>query len=258
MNAPPRHNLDWTRDEQILALYLYCQTPFARTKANNPEVVRLAALLGRTPASVARKLGNFGAFDPLLAARGVSGLTHASRADRVVWDEFDQNWPALIDETQRIEAERGASVVLPDEPEIAPSQPAGTQRLALRVERRGQQFFRRAVLASYEGACCVCTLDLSPLLVGSHIVPWAAGLSLRMDPRNGLCLCALHDRAFDRGLMTVEPGLTIRIARAVARSRSDFARTTLLHFEGAGIRPPRRFAPLPDGLAWHGAHVFQG
>jgi putative restriction endonuclease len=60
----------WTRDEQILALYLYCQIPFKKTKANNPEVIKLANLLGRTPSSVARKLGNFGAFDPRLAAQG--------------------------------------------------------------------------------------------------------------------------------------------------------------------------------------------
>jgi putative restriction endonuclease len=41
----------WSREELILALYLYCQIPFAQTKASNPEVIRLAELLGRTPSS---------------------------------------------------------------------------------------------------------------------------------------------------------------------------------------------------------------
>lgn len=40
-----RHGAAWTRDEVILALHLYCQIPFAQTKATNPQVVRLAGLL---------------------------------------------------------------------------------------------------------------------------------------------------------------------------------------------------------------------
>lgn len=40
----------WTRVELILSLYLYCQIPFAQTKANNPEVIRLVNLIGRTQA----------------------------------------------------------------------------------------------------------------------------------------------------------------------------------------------------------------
>lgn len=66
-----RYGQDWNRDEQILALYLYCQISFKKTKANNPEVIKFANLLGRTPSSVARKLGNFGAFDSRLAAQGI-------------------------------------------------------------------------------------------------------------------------------------------------------------------------------------------
>ena len=56
----------WTREELILAFDLYCRIPFQKTKANNPDVIQLAELLGRSPASVARKLGNFGSFDPEL------------------------------------------------------------------------------------------------------------------------------------------------------------------------------------------------
>jgi putative restriction endonuclease len=57
----------------ILAFELYCRIPFQRTKATDPRVKKLAGVLGRTPASVARKPGNFGAFDPQLAARNISG-----------------------------------------------------------------------------------------------------------------------------------------------------------------------------------------
>ena len=86
----------WTREELILAFDLYCRIPFRKTKASNPEVQRLAMLIKRTPASVARKLGNFGAFDPELKRRNISGLIHGSKLDREIWDEFHKNWNTLV------------------------------------------------------------------------------------------------------------------------------------------------------------------
>jgi hypothetical protein len=80
MDARPANDGQlWTREHLILAFELYCRIPFQRTKATDSRVKELAALLHRTPASVARKLGNFGAFDPQLAARNISGLTHGSK-----------------------------------------------------------------------------------------------------------------------------------------------------------------------------------
>ena len=40
-------------------------------------------------------------------------------------------------------------------------------------------------------------------LIASHIIPWHDAKQHRLNPHNGLCLCALHDRGFDRGFMTV-------------------------------------------------------
>ena len=74
----------WTREELILAFDLYCRIPFQKTKASNPEVQKLATLLGRTPASVARKLGNFGAFDPILRDAQITGLVHTGKLDREI------------------------------------------------------------------------------------------------------------------------------------------------------------------------------
>src|SRR5437763_1724379 len=108
----------WTRDEQILALYLYCQIPFKKTKTNNPEVIELANLLGRTPASVARKLGNFGAFDPLLAAQGITGLAHGSKADEAIWNEFRNDWERLVSESQKLLAKFHAKPSIPEKEEI--------------------------------------------------------------------------------------------------------------------------------------------
>ncbi|MBN1627575.1 MAG: hypothetical protein JW944_13710, partial [Deltaproteobacteria bacterium] len=101
-NSIAKYGVEWSRDELILALYYYCQIPFAKTKANNPEVQKLAEIIKRSPSSVARKLGNFGAFDPVLAKKGITGLTHYSKADKSIWNEFTGNWDGLVKESKNI------------------------------------------------------------------------------------------------------------------------------------------------------------
>ncbi len=248
----------WSRDELILALYLYCQIPFAQTRANNPEVIRLAHLIGRTPSSVARKLGNFGAFDPVLAAQGITGLVHYSKADRAVWEEFSQHWDALVTESQRLlDSAQSIEVPSPDEEPIIARPSGSSERSALVAVRLHQAFFRKAVLSSYDYTCCVCAIDLPQLLIASHIVPWSVLESARTDPQNGLCLCALHDRALDRGLLSVSATQEIMITRSVLASEVKFVRITLASFEGKMIKSPRRFAPSKDYLDWHGSNVFR-
>lgn len=55
----------WNRDQLKLAYYLYCQLPFGKFHHRNPEVMKLATLIGRTPSAVAMKLSNFASLDPL-------------------------------------------------------------------------------------------------------------------------------------------------------------------------------------------------
>lgn len=227
MPSPSKYGSLWMRDELVLALYLYCQIPFARTKANNPEVIHLAQAIGRTPASVARKLGNFGAFDPLLQAQGISGLSHGGKADKLVWDEFYQRWENLVCEATKILAAFPSDIPIAEMDEAPTAQekiivrPVGpTEKFTNTRVRLCQSFFRRAVLSSYEVSCCVCGIELPALLTASHIHSWASNEDLRTDPENGLCLCALHDRAFDRGLLTVRPTFEIVISRCILKKQT--------------------------------------
>lgn len=59
----------WTREEFILALNLYLKIPFGKMHSRNPEIQKLARLIGRTDNSVALRLVNFAACDPELQAR---------------------------------------------------------------------------------------------------------------------------------------------------------------------------------------------
>lgn len=258
MPLQSRYGSAWERDELTLALYLYCQIPFAKTKANNPEVKRLAGLLGRTPASVARKLGNFGAFDPLLASQGIVGLKHYSKLDEVVWNEFHHNWDSLVEESRALLAIKKAPKVelIDDAPVISlPTGPTEKPRTVL--VRLCQSFFRRAILSSYQSRCCVCEIDLPELLIASHIVSWSANQQTRTDPENGLCLCAMHDRAFDKGLISVGLKLQLIVSPIVETSRGKFIKLALSSFENKSIRPPTRFPPKPEFLAWHRKNVFR-
>lgn len=257
-----KYGTAWSREELILTLYLYCQIPFAKTKANNPEVIRLAQLLGRTPSSVARKLGNFGAFDPLLTRQGISGLTHYSKSDETIWKEFYQRWDSLVEESQRLLVlKKAEEIPLVENTEVEEmpiiSQPSGSsERPAVVLVRLHQAFFRRTILSSYETSCCICGIDLPSLLTASHIIPWSRNKELRTDPQNGLCLCALHDKAFDRGLVSISPTLEIAVSARVSISRCEFTRTAITDFANRKIRLPRRFAPKQECLEWHMQNVF--
>ena len=257
-----KYGTAWSRDEIVLALALYCQIPFAQTKASNAEVIGLAKLLGRTPSSVARKLGNFGAFDPLLARQGIVGLTHYSKADAQVWGEFHGRWDALVEECQSLSAGRGMATSMEGAADSLPpdalSFPTGpTEQARLVLTRLSQSFFRRAVLASYGDACCLCGLDLPPLLVASHIKPWAVSAETRTDPENGLCLCVLHDKAYDRGLLSVTAAYQVVVSPAVRNSKAEFTASALLAFDKRPIQLPSRFAPKAEYLQWHLESVFR-
>ena len=94
-----RHN--WTRNELLIAFNLYCKTPFGRLHRNNPDVIQLASVIGRTPSAVAMKLVNFASLDPAHQRRNVSGLRNVSRLDREIFEEFSLNWEALAFESEQ-------------------------------------------------------------------------------------------------------------------------------------------------------------
>lgn len=258
MKEEDKYGTLWTRDEQILALYLYCQIPFKKTKANNPEVIKLANLLGRTPASVARKLGNFGAFDPLLAAQGIAGLAHGSKADEAIWNEFRNNWERLVSESEKLLAKFHAKPSSQEQEEIIAVQiPTGeTEKKTLAKQRIYQDFFRRTVLSSHNNRCCISAVETPQLLVAGHIIPWSVSKEHRLNPENGLALCVLFDKAFDRGLMTIDEQFKVVCSKGIKSSTNSFVKSALLSYEGRKITLPMRFCPRQEFFRWHRENLF--
>jgi putative restriction endonuclease len=246
---------DWTREELIVAFNLYCKIPFGRIHIRNPLIIELANAIGRTPSAVSWKLANFARLDPALRRRNIAGAAHGAQAEVEIWNEFNENWEGLAFESERLLENITGRV--PDDAKEAQEFPEGGTRETLVRARINQGFFRSAVLAAYGGRCCITGLSIPQLLNASHIVPWIVDVKNRTNPRNGLCLTAIHDRAFDCGLLTVTRDLKIKLSPKVKGSKADTAvREFLWRFENESISLPRRFAPDENFLRYHNEKVF--
>lgn len=252
----------WTKEQLKLAFHLYCQLPFGKLHSRNREIVELASLIGRTPSAVAMKLVNLASLDPAITSTGRVGLGNASALDREVWDEFHANWEKLALECERLRQGLGAAAPV-DTLEEADSDGAlaaedfsGETRRVVTEQRIKQHFFRRAVLSSYHGRCCMSGLAEPRLLIASHIVPWSKDKANRLNPSNGLCLSAIHDRAFDKGLLTLTDDFRIVLADELRKRDEAFVKQVLLPLDGRQIEMPERFVPDVGFLARHRAEVF--
>jgi predicted restriction endonuclease len=125
--------------------------------------------------------------------------------------------------------------------------------------RRGQEYFRDAVLNNFGGRCGVTGLAVRELLIASHILPWGTHPADRLNVRNGLSLSRLHDAAFDRGLIAFDDNFRLLLSprlktelsqRSVAENFGAYAGETLHIPEDAA---------LPDSafLTKHRASIFR-
>lgn len=244
---------NWTREEHILAFNLYSQIPFGTIHIHNPKIKELARLLGRTVGSASLKLANFARLDPSLQQRGIRGLPHGAKGEEDVWKEFGQQPEELAFESERLLAEReGKPIEELAEIQTEDLPPPGRERDAIVKVRVNQSFFRKRVLSAYEFRCCVTGLTIKSLLVAGHIVPWAVDKKNRLNARNGLCLNALHDRAFESHLMWIDQELIVRMSRRLKdeNERSEAVRW-LLSFDGKRLILPAKFQPDPRLLRKH-------
>lgn len=248
---------NWTPTQLKLAFNFYCQTPFGKLHSKNPDIVELAQLIGRTPSALAMKLVNFASLDPSITRTGRKGLSGASKMDREIWERFHADWEGLAMECeqrlQQLLQENGLAHALSPQStdDDALTDFTGEVRQAVVQQRIKQNFFRRAVLASYRGRCCISGTSDPRLLVASHIVPWSVDKANRLNPSNGLCLSALHDKAFDTYLFSLTDDSRILLSERLKASKDTFVRDVFFATEGKQIELPERFAPSQAFIAQH-------
>lgn len=212
----------WTERELLVAFGLYCRLPFGKLHSGNTLIIRFAERIGRTPSALAMKLVNIASLDPAITSTGRKGLSGASLADKKMWEAMTSDWESFA-----LQSEAAIREMMQNEEDIENLQAtdqenyAGYDKEVMTKVRVGQNFFRRSVLSAYNYTCCISGLTIPDLLVASHIVPWRDDSSNRLNPKNGLALSALHDRAFDLGIITISEEMTVKVSK-VEHAEDDY------------------------------------
>jgi putative restriction endonuclease len=251
----------WTRDELILAFNLYFKLPFGKMHSHTHEIIHLAKLIGRTPASVAIRLTNFAHVDPYHQERGVKGMSGGRRQVEPIWEEFIHDKEKLVFESERILAERENMTIEMKFAEIlydTKNMKGGTKIREVKT-RINQNFFRQVVVSNYFGKCAITGIDIPDLLVASHIIPWSKNEDERLNPENGICFSALYDRAYDKGFIGINDKFHILISSQLKKKENEeYYLKYFSHLSGSKISLPMKYSPKKEFLQYHLDSIFRG
>ncbi len=123
--------------------------------------------------------------------------------------------------------------------------------------RVDQKSFSDRVWASYGSQCSFpgCDVAEDRFLVGAHIARWVDVPELRGRLWNGLCLCLMHDRAFERGFFTLAGDFRVAVNSHSARvADSRWCQQHLLPYDGRSIRPSQ-IPPDERALRHHWSRI---
>lgn len=249
----------WTKEELILAFNLYLKIEFGKTHARNPKIIELANLLDRTPASIVMRLGNFASIDPFHQNRGVGGLKNGMNQVQPIWDEYFTNQEELLFESEKILAQKeNTSIEVKYQDILYDLKGLKGETVIREVKTRvNQSFFRQMVLANYTSRCAMTGIDIPELLFASHIVPWSKNESERLNPENGICLSALYDRAFDKGLIGINQNYQVILsANLKTKKDSSFFQNHFASIENLKITEPIKYLPRKEFLEYHLDTIF--
>lgn len=250
-------NNNWTKEETIIAFNVYCKVPFKSSSKTNPTIIKYANIIGRSPSALNMKVGNFGRLDPELKKQGITGLVNGSKLEEVVWNEFNGNWDKLAFESEKLIAEFQNKKIEDLDILNLKDLPKGEDREVVIKTRVNQSFFRSTILSSYNLRCCITGLNIPDLLVASHIKPWAKDKENRTNPHNGLCLNSIHDKAFDRGFITITPDYKILLSDCIKDSNEIAIKEFFIKYDNQSIILPDRFLPSKEFLEYHNNSIFK-
>jgi putative restriction endonuclease len=128
-------------------------------------------------------------------------------------------------------------------------------------QRRRDPAFRERVLLAYEYRCAVCGYDGQLLreavgIDAAHVRWWAAAGP--DEVANGIALCSLHHKLFDRGAIGLTAGHSVAVSSHLL-GRSPAADALVLSFVGKPLLAPQAGQPRPHAthVAWHSREVFR-
>lgn len=244
--------LNWTKEETIIAFNVYCKIPFKESSKVHPLIIKYADIIGRSPSALNMKVGNLGRLDPKLKEQGIKGLTHGSKVEKEVWNEFYENPDKLAYESECLIARFAHKEIGEMEGIDISDIPEGKERVSIVRQRVNQSFFRSVIMSSYNSKCCISGIGNPELLEACHIVDWACSSANRTNPENGLCLNVLFHKAYDKNLLGITPDLQVEISdEMLERVSDDNYRNYLIGLNGQKLRMPTRFCPKTEFLEMH-------
>jgi putative restriction endonuclease len=254
----------WTREEFMLVMNLYTKIPYGQFNARNTEVIKLANLINRTPGAVAYKLVHFSGLDPYHKNRGIKGLANPGNNAIKIYNEFQENWSEMIYESEILLAKLQKQNIndihnentTPFDKDILIGK-IGEDKNALTKIRVNQSVFRKVIVNNYFQSCAICGLNIPELLIASHILKWSENKEERLNPTNGICLCGIHDKAFELGYIGINTDYKILISKKLEKIKDNETHTALFkRHENSSILLPDKYFPNVNFLESHLSKVF--
>ncbi|RUT68068.1 HNH endonuclease [Flavobacterium cupreum] len=259
MPQPKSKPLLWTRDEFILAFNLYLKIEYKKINDQNPDVIKLANLINRSPGSISIRLANFASVDPYHQQRGAGGLQNGGNQVQQIWNEFFNNKEELIFLSEQILAQKeNTSIENKYEDILFDIKNLKGQDIIRAVKTRvNQSVFRQMVLSNYNNKCAITGIDIPELLLASHIIPWSKNEEHRLNPENGICFSALYDKAFDTGLIGINTNHEIIFSDTIKKKKeSEFYNKYFTSLENQKIIVAQKYSPRKEFLEYHLDTIF--
>lgn len=243
----------WTKEQITVALWLYNQIAFGKINNGHKDIIRIALIIGRSSSALSMKMCNLASFDPELTRRGVKGLTSASRLDKVVWDEYYNQFDRLAFDGVRLIADF-SKIQIEDTGEICDidfsNLPKGLEKEVVVKQRVNQYVFRKSILNQYNRQCCITGLNNPTLLEACHIMKWSDNENMRLHPTNGLCLNTLFHKSYDNNLIGISPDYVVDISDQLLEKaqNNEMIQSLFAHFNHRSITLPKVFFPDKENL----------
>ncbi|MBX9902800.1 MAG: HNH endonuclease [Burkholderiales bacterium] len=224
----------------------------AAARKRTPTYQELAPRIGTNPLSVGKALSPIQDYCleerlPPLTSIVVGKYNQMPGTGFIAWDisdldsahrlVFSKDWRSVQNPFSDFGPDDSA-ISLADE---LVTNPSASADVYAKVKVRGvaQIIFRKALLKAYDQQCAVCGLTFEEALQACHIVPWQhASASQRLDPRNGILLCATHHRLFDAELMTISESFKV------------------VYYDHKMTDGPYSAADKSNTVAWHGRSMY--
>ena len=192
--------------------------------------------------------------------QGVSGRLEATL------EQVLKDYPALLSTAARTLVDAHfPGTVAPDvliavglDPELVETD--AVTAMPVPLERRRSSAWPAAVLEAWDRQCAFCGFDgmaggVPVGLEAAHIRWFKLDGPDTLD--NGLALCSLHHKLFDRGVLGLDDGLAVVVSQRFS-ARTPHGRA-VYELHGRQLAP-RPGTPLPHErhVAWHREQVFHG